>query len=216
MRIKYGSQKDAVIITPYEKTNTLLLTVAILILFILTLLFSIYSAATDEEFFWILLYFAGSVLLCFLLMKMLKMCIREKELSHFIIECTTSAISFYNGGNHICSIDANLIRGISLEQGLTSSYSVGLGEWFGFFVDDYCVVVYIKQNKTSGTELNNANKSVFFEDGIAFVEPLDDFSKISFNEYSAICLLSSHNKKKCDLLMDSLKRIWTIDNCVLE
>lgn len=120
-------------------------------------------------------------------MKMLKMCIREKELSHFIIECTTSAISFYNGGNHICSIDANLIRGISLEQGLTS-----------------------------GTELNNANKSVFFEDGIAFVEPLDDFSKISFNEYSAICLLSSHNKKKCDLLMDSLKRIWTIDNCVLE
>lgn len=216
MKIRYDSGKEAVSIAPYEKTNTLRLTIGIFMLFILTLTTGIYSVAIDEESFWIILQFSVSGLSCFLLWKLIKMCIREKELSHFIIECTTSAISFYNGGNHICSIDANLIRGISLEQGLTSSYSVGLGEWFGFFVDDYCVVVYIKQNKTSGTELNNANKSVFFEDGIAFVEPLDDFSKISFNEYSAICLLSSHNKKKCDLLMDSLKRIWTIDNCVLE
>ena len=212
MKIRYDSGKEAVSIAPYEKTNTLRLTIGIFMLFILTLTTGIYSVAIDEESFWIILQFSVSGLSCFLLWKLIKMCIREKELSHFIIECTTSAISFYNGGNHICSIDANLIRGISLEQGLTSSYSVGLGEWFGFFVDDYCVVVYIKQNKTSGTELNNTTKSVFFEDGIAFVEPLDDFSKISFNEYSAICLLSSHNKKKCDLLMNSLKRIWTIDS----
>ena len=99
---------------------------------------------------------------------------------------------------------------------MTSSYSVGTGEWFGFVVDDYSVVVYIKQNKTSEMELNNATKRTFLENAIAFAEPLDDFSKISFNEYSAICLLSSHNKKKCDLLMNSLKRIWTIANCVLE
>lgn len=210
MKIKYGSGKEAVSIAPYEKTNTLPLTIAILILSILTLIFGIYFVAIDEESFWIILCFSGSGLLCFLLWKMIKMCIREKELSHFIIECTTLAISFFNCGNQICSIDANLICGISLECGLTSSYSVGLGEWFGFFVDDYSVVVYIKQNMTPEMELNNATKRTFLENAIAFVEPLGDYSRISFDEYSAICLFSSHNKKKCDLLMDCLKRIWTI------
>lgn len=216
MKIRYDSGKEAVSIAPYEKTNTLRLTIGIFMLFILTLTTGIYSVAIDEESFWIILQFSVSGLSCFLLWKLIKMCIREKELSNFIIECTTSAISLFDCGKQICSIDADLIRGISLEQGLTSSYSVGTGEWFGFVVDDYSVVVYIKQNKTSEMELNNATKRTFLENAIAFAEPLSDYSRISFDEYSAICLFSSHNKKKCDLLMDSLKRIWTIDNCVLE
>ena len=211
MIVNYDSKKDTVSIAPYKKTNTLPLTIGIFISSILALMLGVYFIAIREEIFWIILCFAVLILFSVLLWKMIKMCILERKSAHFKIECTPSAITFYDYDNQICSVDAKLICGISLEEGLTSSYSVGLGEWFGHIVNDYTVVVYVKTNKTSEKELNRATKSIYLEDAISFVEPLNDYSRKAFNKYSAICLFSSYSKKRCNLLLDNLKKIWAID-----